>query len=117
MFRSTLVFFLSISWFAASAFGQPREWSDDFTTAATYDDASRKAPCYGPAPSTKYTMVEVFTGETKNDRAVSGGGSLLVSSRLVRLSEKRRYLASSCFYCPYSMLCDIICHKFARRNR
>ena len=64
-----------------SASGAPREWSDDFSAVITYDTTSLFAPCYA-GPSTRYTIMEVLTGDISNDHAVSGGGNLRITSRL-----------------------------------
>jgi hypothetical protein len=67
---------------AVPAWGEPRQWIDDFKTAATYDSVSLYGPCNGGA-STKYTMLEAYTGNIYNERSVSGDGSLRITSRSI----------------------------------
>jgi hypothetical protein len=81
MFRLALLA-LSIGLIVVPAFGQPREWKDDFTTVTTYDSGSVYATCASPtAPSTKYTLIEAFTGNPFNGRALSGGGKFIFTNR------------------------------------
>jgi len=70
----------------APAWSQPRQWVDDFLTVTTYDSASLLAPCYG-GPGTKYTVLEGFTGDIFNEHAVSGDGSLRLTSRALDLGQ------------------------------
>ena len=78
MVTTHIIVLVTAGLIACPAWAQPREWSDDFTTAATYDDVSLNAPCSG-GPSTKYTLIEGLTADTFNDHAVSGGGVTEVS--------------------------------------
>jgi len=71
----------ALVWITVPAFGQPLEWSDDFTTVTTYDIATLLAPCYGGSP-TKYTLLDGWTADIFNQHAVSGGGSLVITGRV-----------------------------------
>jgi hypothetical protein len=88
--RQLIITSVCVGGLFAVSLAQPRQWRDDFTTAATYDSDSLVATCAGPAPSTKYTMIEPTMGDIYNDRAVSGGGRLLISSRLERSTYGNR---------------------------
>ena len=78
--RISVVCVVCVGLLALPAFGEPREWSDDFSSAATYDSPSLVAPCYG-GPSTKYTLLEALTGDIANERALSGNGRLAFTNR------------------------------------
>jgi hypothetical protein len=75
---------LTIGIAAATAWGQPREWSDDFTVVATYDSRSLYGPCRGGGP-TKYTLVEAMLGEIYTQRAWSGGGYFTFNTRSINV--------------------------------
>jgi hypothetical protein len=82
---------LVIGLLAAPARGQPREWSDDFATAATYDSVSLYGPCRGGSP-TKYTLFEALTGDVYNGRVVAGNGRFEFTCRsLFELSNFGRF--------------------------
>jgi hypothetical protein len=80
-----LVAVVTVFWgVQAVVLGQPKEFSDDFMTVATYNSDSWYATCIDPnAPSTKYTVMEGYTGTVYNERMVSGGGKLRFSNRSV----------------------------------
>lgn len=65
------------------AWSQPRRWSDDFETRATYNSTSWLAPCYD-GESTKYTVMEDVVGDIANARALSDGGKLIFTNRLYK---------------------------------
>jgi hypothetical protein len=82
--RRSLLFLLAVGLVVPPLLGEPRQFTDDFTTATTYDSNSLYATCANPsAPSTKYTVFEATAGDPYNERQVSGGGKLRFSNRAV----------------------------------
>jgi hypothetical protein len=80
--RTTLLLpALALGLSATTTMGEPRQWSDDFTLAATYNSDSLYASCLGSV--TKYTLLEPLRGDINNQRVWSGGGSLNFTCRSV----------------------------------
>ena len=57
------ILLVSAALIAVPAFGQPREWVDDFTASITYNSDTLLGPCYGATVSTKYTLLDRMQGD------------------------------------------------------
>jgi hypothetical protein len=80
MLRTYSAFFVATIALSAPAWGQPRQWVDDFTTIATYNSDSDYGTCRGGS-APKYTVVEGLLGDIFNARILSGGGTLSFTNR------------------------------------
>jgi hypothetical protein len=90
--RRSFLSLLAVGLVVPPLMGEPRQFTDDFTTVTTYDSNSLTAPCYvSGAPSTKYTVFEAIQGGYYNERMVSGGGKLLFSNRSVVAMPQGRF--------------------------